>query len=278
MKKSLKICTSAMVVLAGVFAASSCGSQSQDSPKSLVLYYSQTGVTFAVADELSQQLGADVARIEAVVPYDGDFQETIERCQKEREEGFVPEIEPLDVNMDDYDVIFLGYPIWFGTYAPPIAGLLEAYDLSGKCIVPFCTFGSGGLESSVADLKNAVPDAEIADGYGVRASRLSAVPAEVECFLKVLGFVEGEVEEIAEYSEQQPVTDEEKALFDAACGDYQFPLGTPETVGKRTTPYGTDYKFVVNGQTPDGEEAVSTIYVTVPAAEDAVPEFIRVVR
>ena len=91
--------------------------------KVLVLYYSQTGTTQALAEELQRQLGADIEQIEAVVPYDGDFGATIERSGKERESGVVPEIKPVQANLADYDVIFIGYPIWFGTYAMPSAPL-----------------------------------------------------------------------------------------------------------------------------------------------------------
>ena len=81
-----------------------------------------------------------------------------------------------------------------------------------------------------------------------------------------------------DYSAQQPVTDQEKAIFDAACSSYQFPLGTPQTVGKRTTPDGTDYKYTVKGRGMNGEESTSVIYVTVGKAADAKPEFTQVVR
>jgi hypothetical protein len=74
------------------------------------------------------------------------------------------------------------------------------------------------------------------------------------------------------------VTDEEKAIFDAACSSYQFPLGTPQTVGKRTTAESTDYQFTVKSRGMNGEEATSTIYVTVGKEEGAKPEFTEVVR
>ena len=85
--------------------------------------------------------------------------------------------------MDDYDVVFLGYPVWFGTFAPPVITWLNNVDLSGKTIVPFCTFGSGGLDSSTRDLAAKQPNANILPGYGVRAARLAAMPKEVDQFL-----------------------------------------------------------------------------------------------
>ena len=84
-------------------------------PKVLVLYYSQTSNTEQVANEIASRLNADKETIVAVNPYDGDFHATIERCMQEREQGILPEIQPIAANLDDYDVIFLGYPVWFGT-------------------------------------------------------------------------------------------------------------------------------------------------------------------
>ena len=246
--------------------------------KCLVLYYSETGTTKAVAEELQKQLGADIEAVEAVEPYSGNFQQTIERSGRERESGQTPAIKPLTKNLADYDVIFLGYPIWFGTYAMPIATLVKEQDFAGKQIVPFCTFGSGGLNTSSDALRQALPKAEILKGYGVRTARVSAAAKELNRFLIENGYKEGTIEALPDYSEQQPVTPEDTLIFNAACSSYQFPLGTPQTVGKRTTPDGTDYKFSVTGRGFNGEESTSTIYVTVGKEEGAKPEFTEVVR
>ena len=245
--------------------------------KMLVLYYSETGTTKAVAEELQQQLGADIEAVEAVEPYTGNFQETIQRGQREMQSG-MPAIKPLKSAINNYDVIFLGYPIWFGTYANPIATLVKEQDFAGKKVVPFCTFGSGGLNTSADALKKALPKADIQSGYGVRTARVTAAAKELDRCLKENGYKKGKVEKLPEYSAQQPVGDAEKTLFDAACSSYQFPLGTPQTFGKRSTPDGTDYKFTVKSRGMNGEEATSIIYVTVGKADGAKPEFTEVVR
>ncbi|MBR6885079.1 MAG: NAD(P)H-dependent oxidoreductase, partial [Prevotella sp.] len=191
-----------------------------------MLYYSETGTTKTVAQELQKQLGADIESIEAVEPYSGDFQKTMQRGQREMQSGETPALKPLKKKIADYDVIFLGYPIWFGTYAMPIATLVKENDFAGKTIVPFCSFGSGGLNTSTDALKKALPKAKVVEGYGVRTARVAAVAKEVDRFLKENGYKEGTVEKLPDYSEQVPVTDEDKAIFDAACSSYQFPLGT----------------------------------------------------
>ena len=258
-------------LIAMIAAMTTCHAQKQ-----LVLYYSETGTTKTVAQELQKQLGADIEEIEAVVPYSGNFQETIQRGQREMQSGEMPAIKPLKKKIADYDIIFLGYPIWFGTYANPIITLVKEQDFAGKTIVPFCTFGSGGLNTSSDALKKALPKATIKKGYGVRTARVNAAAKELDRFLKENGYKKGSVEKLPDYSAQQPVTDAERQIFDEACSSYQFPLGTPQTVGKRQTPDGTDYKFTVASRGMNGGESTSIIYVTV--GKEAKPEFTEVVR
>ena len=264
-----------------MMAASCC----QKAPRVLVLYYSQTGVTKTVAEELQTRLGADIEAVQAVVPYDGDFMATIERSRQEMESGAFPDIEPLKVDVRDYDVIFLGFPIWFGTYATPIATLLNTTDFSGRKIVPFCTFGSGGLESSAEALTERLADSEILPGYGVRAARIEAAPAELDRFLKEGGFIEGQCEPIPEFPAQKAVTEETSAIFDAAVGDYPMMHAKAETVASRNVPGGVEYCFTARDLPRDDRRfkegevmMLRTMTVYVLAEEGKAPVFTRVVR
>ena len=114
--KTLKLM---LAIVAAMVAAVSCSAKKEAPKKVLVLYYSQTSNTKTVAQEIASRLGADMEEIVPVKPYDGDFQATIARCNQERQQGITPEIQPIKADLAKYDVIFLGYPIWFGTYAPP---------------------------------------------------------------------------------------------------------------------------------------------------------------
>lgn len=266
-----------------VTATTSCGTKKEEAPqkKVLVLYYSQTSNTKTVAQELATKLGADMEEIVPVKPYDGDFQATIARCQQEREQGVTPEIKPLGVDLANYDVIFLGYPVWFGTFAPPMGAFLSQADLSGKKIVPFCSFGSGGLDASIKDLMEKQPKAEVLAGYGVRAARMKAVPGEVDQFLKAGGFIEGEFTKLDDFPEAHAVSEEEAKIFDAAVGDYPMIHAKASTVSARTIPGGTEYLFTAvdlpREGVPQGQPAGEMkVYVT--ALEGAAPEFTQVVR
>lgn len=271
------------LILAMTFAAmsvASCGSK-EETPKTLVLYYSLTGNTKMVAEEIARNVGADIEAIEAVDPYDTNFEACIQRCMQEREQGVLPEIRPAAANVADYDVIFLGYPVWFGTYAPPVIKWLEGVDLSGKKIVPFCTFGSGGLESSVEELRKCQPNAEVLDGYGVRAARMDAMPKEVEQFLMAGGYIEGEYIAPEPFGEQHEVSDEEAAVFDTAVDGYPMIHAKAKKVSMRTIPNGTEYFFTAENlpredrpdMPPAGEMQV---YVTV--LDGQTPVFTKVIR
>ena len=249
--------------------------------KILVLYYSQTSNTKTVAQELAKRLGADIEEIVPVEAYDGDFQATIGRCMKEREEGKTPEVKPLNADLAAYDVVFIGYPVWFGTFAPPVGAFLDNVDLSGKKVVPFCTFGSGGLESSTKDLAEKQPNAEILPGYGVRAARLDAMPKEVDQFLKAGGFIEGEYTAPEAFPEQHPVSAEETDIFDKAVDGYPMLNAKALTVASRTIPEGVEYMFTAkdmpredNPKMPPAGEL--TVYVLVEQGK--APVFTRVVR
>ena len=237
--KSFKVLLAMFATAVTVF---SCG-QKKESTKVLVAYYSQTGNTEKVALQIATSLNADVESILPLNPYDGDFGQTIERGRKELEEGNFPEIGPLTFNPQEYDVIFLGYPVWFGTYAPPVETYLNSVDLKGKKIVPFCTFGSGGLDSSTRDIIAKEPDSEVLPGYGVRAARMNAMVSEVDQFLKAGGFMEGEYVKLEEFPEQHPVSETESSIFDAAVAGYPMINAKARTTSARAVPDGTEYLF-----------------------------------
>lgn len=272
-----------LALVAVMLVAVACGSKKAEAPqkKVLVLYYSQTGSTKTVAQELATKLGADVETLELVNPYDGDFQATIARCQQEKEQGIKPELKPLKADLAQYDTIFVGYPVWFGTMAPPMAAFLSAADLSGKKVVPFCTFGSGGLDSSTRDLKEMQPNAEILPGYGVRAARIKAVPAEIDEFLKAGGFIEGEFTKLEDFPEQHAVSEEESKIFDSAVGDYPMIKAKATTASSRAIPDGTEYLFTAANLPQEGadpKEPTGEIKVYVKVFDGQAPEFTEVLR
>lgn len=273
--------TKLMFPLIVVMLATVACTPNKKAPKALVLYYSLTSNTQVVAQEIATRLEADIEPIIALNPYDTAYNATIARSLAEREQGITPEIKPLQANLDDYDLIFIGYPVWFGTYASPVITFLTNTDLSGKRIVPFCTFGSGGLESSVAHMAEQQPQAQILPGYGVRAARLSAVPHEVDQFLKASGFIKGDYVKLPDFSVQTPVSEDDAAIFDAAVDGYRMIHAEAKTVASRAIPGGMEYLFTAVNLPRDAQAAPASpsemqVYVTVLEGES--PVFTKVVR
>lgn len=268
----------AMTIVA--ICAASCGTK-KEAPKTLVLYYSLTGNTKVLAEEIANRLGADIEAIECVNPYDTAFYATIERCKEEQAQGILPEIQPVKADLSQYDIIFIGYPVWFGTYAPPIATWLNSVDLSGKKVALFCTFGSGGLEASQFNFIDQQPDAEVLGGYGVRAARLDAVPDEVEQFLIYHHLIDGELKNVEPWDEDHPVTDEEAAIFDAAVDGYPMLNAKAISVTSHRVVDGIEYCYVAEDlpreDKPDMPPA-GKMQVWVIAADGQAPVFTRVVR
>lgn len=277
MKKLNLFLMLAIMIICGVACKSAKNDDSDKSEgKTLVLYYSQTGATKSVADELQKQLGCDIDSIVAVNPYDGDYGQTIARWMQEKNDSVKVDIKLLNVNLDEYDTIFLGFPIWGGTYALPMASFLADNKLDGKNVVTFATFGSGGIEKATIDVAVALPAADVKEGYGVRNARVANAPEEIKRFLIENGYVEGEIDPLPAFSEPTDVTDQEAVIFHAACDNYQFPLGNPVSVASRNTPAGTEYEFGVKSTAPDGSESNSIIYIIAPQGQT--PEFTKVVR
>ena len=277
--KSFRIIKCLSLFASLIAGAVACGTKAE-APKVLVLYYSQSSNTKTVAEEFAKRMGADLEEITPVEPYAGTYQEVIERSRKERELKVLPKVNPLSSVISSYDIIFLGYPVWFGTYALPVASLLDSIDLSGKKVVPFCTFGSGGLSTSSRDLAARFPDAEILPGYGVRAARIEAAPQEIDTFLKAGGFIEGDYTPLEEFPEQHAVSEEEAAIFDAAVGDYPMIHAKASEVSSRAIPGGTEYLFTAVDLPREGvpQQPGREFKVYVNAIEGQAPEFTQVVR
>ena len=266
-----------VAAMAAMLVACSCTHGAKKAPKALVLYYSQGGTTEAVALEIASQTGSDIATIEPAEPYPSEYGATVQKALSDRQAGILPEVKPLAVSLDGYDIIYLGYPIWFGTCAPPMQSFLKANSLEGKKVVPFCSFGSGGLEKSIEDLGAAAPGATILEGYGVRAARKDAIHSEVTQFLRENSLVEGEYEVLPPYGESTEVSGEDATLFNEAVGDYPMLRAVAKKVCKRSTSEGTDCLFEAASLDRDGKEN-GTVKVIVIAPEGGEPYFKRVIR
>ena len=145
----------------------------------LVAYFSATGKTAKVAEKLASAIGADIYEIKPEVQYtkaDLNWMNKKSRSSVEMNDKSIrPAIITGDVNVSDYDTIYLGFPIWWYVAPTVINTCLETYDFTGKKIVLFATSGSSGFGNTVAELQPSVPNAEI-----VEAKVLSGIITEAK--------------------------------------------------------------------------------------------------
>lgn len=136
--------------------------------RKLVAYFSASGVTAKVAETLSEAIGADLYEIEPEVPYtkaDLDWMDKQSRSALEMKDPTSrPAIKGKRDNMDDYDTIFVGFPIWWYVAPTIINTFLESYDLAGKTIIPFATSGSSGMGKTNEKLQPSCPNAKLIEG------------------------------------------------------------------------------------------------------------------
>lgn len=121
--------------------------------KVLVAFYSRSGNTRFMAEEIRKATGGTLFEIKPATPYPEDYKACTEQAKKEIAEGFKPELAGKLESIDAYDVIFVGSPNWWGTLAPPVSAFLASHDFAGKTVVPFFTHGSGGLQNCEKDLQ-----------------------------------------------------------------------------------------------------------------------------
>ena len=109
--------------------------------KSLILYYSYRGNTQRIAERVHSAIGGDIARIDTVAPYTGSYDDVVAQGEREVKRGFLPALQPMDIDLGHYDTIVLGTPVWWYTCAPAMRAFLTAHDLGGKTVYPFATNG-----------------------------------------------------------------------------------------------------------------------------------------
>jgi flavodoxin len=145
------------------------------------------GNTEVVAKMIHKIMGGDIFRIESVNAYPADYTETTEVAEQELRANARPKLTGHLESMASYNVVFLGYPNWWGTMPMPVFTFLEEYDLSGRKIVPFCTHEGSGIGRSVTDIKKLCPRSTILDGLAVRGGDAKNAHNEVSAWLSNIG-------------------------------------------------------------------------------------------
>ena len=197
MKHSVK--TFLTVLLAVLTAGTAYGQNKNNmNQKALVIFFSHAGENYSVgnievgntkivAGYISEITGADQFEIVAEKNYDMPYLDLIKVAQDEAKAGELPAYKG-DVDVAPYDVIFIGGPIWWGTYPQVMFTFFKDHDLSGKTVIPFTTHEGSGLASTVQDVKKAWPKATVKDGFAIYGHEVRSGRAKVEKWLKGLGW------------------------------------------------------------------------------------------
>jgi flavodoxin len=170
----------------------------QSGKKCLIAYYSRKGSNYLdgnivnlpignteiIAKKIQGFIGGDLFEISTEKPYPADYTETTEVAKNELRNNVRPELTDAVKNMNDYDVIYLGYPNWWGTFPMAVFTFLESYDFSGKTLVHFCTHEGSGIGRSEWDIKNLCPTAKVLPGIAIRGGSVSNADNVVQSWLK----------------------------------------------------------------------------------------------
>ena len=161
--------------------------QSSSDGNMLIVYFSWSGNTRGIAEEIQRQTGADLFEIQLEEPYPADYNTVLDQAQREQNEQARPTLASHVENMDQYSTILLGYPNWWASIPMPIASFLEEYDFSGKTILPFCSHGGGRFGQSLTAIAKLVPDATLGEGLAINYSGGDSMPQDVANWLAANG-------------------------------------------------------------------------------------------
>ena len=171
----------------GTVAASETVPTKAAQGKALIAFFSWSGNTRGIAKEIQRQTGADILELEPVHPYSDDYNTVLMEAQEDQHTGARPALLNLPETIDEYDVILLGYPNWWASIPMPIATFLEAYDFSGKAIVPFCSHGGGRFGQSLTAIAKLAPNAVLGEGLSIHYSGGSSMKSDVTAWLDANG-------------------------------------------------------------------------------------------
>ncbi|HEA30800.1 MAG TPA: flavodoxin [Leeuwenhoekiella sp.] len=173
--------------------------EAMKSKKILIVYLSRTENTKAVAEMIQEKTGGDLVELKLKNPYPENYQEIVSQVDQENEDGFLPPLKTRIKNLENYDMVFIGFPTWDMQLPPPIKSFLNENELSGKTVIPFNTNAGYGLGQSLAQLRSLCPKSEILKEFSVeggyekqgvllaiKGEREQKVSAQVEAWLRAI--------------------------------------------------------------------------------------------
>lgn len=181
-----------ILILTVCFSLLSTGTSAQETNKPmkiLVAYFSHSGNTRTMAEQIQKVTGADLFEIKVQEAYPSNYQDVLDRAKKEISGNEKPALKAMPENLAQYDVVFIGSPNWWSTIVPAVATFLSEGDFAGKTLVPFVTHGGGGMARCEEDAKKLCPKAIWLKGLPVNGSSVNGAGPRVEKWIKEMGII-----------------------------------------------------------------------------------------
>lgn len=149
------------------------------------------GNTEYAAMLIAENTGAEIYRIEPKTPYTTNHTDLVNQAKEEQNQDVRPEIKNKINNFDEYDIIYVGYPIWWSDMPQIMYTFLEIYDFSGKTVIPFSTHGGSGLAGTISTIKNKLDSANVeSNAFTMSRDDMESAPRAIKEWLKEIGYVD----------------------------------------------------------------------------------------
>lgn len=155
------------IALALSMLSTGCKAQATGN-KILIVYLSRTNNTKAIAEIIHGLVGGDLVALEPASPYPTDYKQMVAQVQMENETRYLPPLKNNISNMDQYDIVFIGFPTWGMQLPPPMKSFLTIHDLTGKTVIPFNTNAGYGPGSSFETVKSLCPKSRLLNGFSIQ--------------------------------------------------------------------------------------------------------------
>ena len=157
--------------------------------KNLVIYFSVFGSTKQFAEMVHDKVGGDIKELKPIRPYEKEYKPLLAFSKQEVDNGILTPFEELNIDISDYDNIFVGYPMWWYTYPPILKNFFKKYDMTGKTIIPFNTHEGSGNGGTYQMIKNDVPEAKVLEGLAIRGGSMNESQRDnIYKWLEKIGF------------------------------------------------------------------------------------------
>jgi len=170
-------------IVLGIFLALTGAYAQVPGEKALVVYFSWSGHTQVIAQDIQKATGADIFRLETVKSYPTQYRECTEAAKQEQNDNARPALKAVP-DFSKYDAVYLGWPCWWGTMPMAYFTLLEKDSLSGKTVIPFTTHEGSGFGRSLQDLNKLCPNAVILEGFSRNGNSVNRANQDVITWLK----------------------------------------------------------------------------------------------